>query len=83
MHATFHSPRECGRLPRQVDTITLEEVDRLARQPRSVVISCEWDLNLDQVVEQIWEELDLVRVYTKKKGNPPEFGQPFIMRRGV
>lgn len=41
------------------------------------------DLNLDQVVEQIWEELDLLRVYTKKKGSPPEFGQPSIMRRGV
>lgn len=67
----------------KVDTITIEEVDRLARLPHSVVISCEWDLNVDQVVEQIWEDLDLVRVYTKKKGNPPEFGQPFVMRKGA
>ena len=66
----------------KVDTITLEEVDRLARTPNSIVISCQWDLNLDQVIETIWEELDLVRVYTKKKGQPPDFGQPFIMKRG-
>uniref|UniRef100_A0A7S1HXS2 OBG-type G domain-containing protein n=1 Tax=Eutreptiella gymnastica TaxID=73025 RepID=A0A7S1HXS2_9EUGL len=66
----------------KVDTITIEEVDRLARLPHSLVISCQWDLNLDLVVEQIWEELELVRVYTKKKGNPPEFEKPFIMRKG-
>eukprot|EP00667_Euglena_gracilis_P010807 EG_transcript_11013 len=67
----------------KVDTITIEEIDRLARTPHSVVISCQWDLNLDQVVEQIWEELDLLRVYTKKKGGAPEFGDAVIMRRGA
>eukprot|EP01059_Diplonema_ambulator_P006144 TRINITY_DN15912_c0_g1_i2.p1 TRINITY_DN15912_c0_g1~~TRINITY_DN15912_c0_g1_i2.p1 ORF type:complete len:105 (+),score=23.11 TRINITY_DN15912_c0_g1_i2:394-708(+) len=30
----------------------------------------------------MWEYLDLVRVYTKKKGNPPDFENPFIMRGG-
>jgi ribosome-interacting GTPase 1 len=66
----------------KVDTITLEEVDRLARQPNSVVISCEWDLNLDLLIQKIWDQLDLVRIYTKKKGCGPDFAQPFIMRSG-
>eukprot|EP01006_Ploeotia_vitrea_P026860 TRINITY_DN59784_c0_g1_i1.p1 TRINITY_DN59784_c0_g1~~TRINITY_DN59784_c0_g1_i1.p1 ORF type:complete len:374 (+),score=19.89 TRINITY_DN59784_c0_g1_i1:36-1157(+) len=67
----------------KVDTITIEEVNRLAHMPHSCVISCEWDLNLDVLVEEIWAELDLVRVYTKKKGDPPDFSKPYIMRKGA
>ena len=66
----------------KIDCITLEEVDRLAREPHSVVLSCHWDLNLDGLLDRMWEYLDLVRVYTKKKGSPPDFGQPFIMQSG-
>ncbi len=32
----------------KIDQIPLEEVDRLARQDNTVVVSCETDLNLDQ-----------------------------------
>lgn len=66
----------------KIDTITIEEVDRLAREPDSVVISCEWKLNLDFLVDQIWEYLDLIRVYTKKRGEQPDFTEPCILRRG-
>lgn len=52
----------------KVDTISLEEVDRLARLPHSVVISCELELNFDTLLSQIWEYLSLLRVYTKKRG---------------
>ena len=31
----------------KIDTISMEEVDRIARQPDSVVISCEQELNLN------------------------------------
>jgi ribosome-interacting GTPase 1 len=46
----------------------LEEVDRLARQPHSVVMSCEMNLNLDRLIESVWEYLALLRIYTKKRG---------------
>ena len=52
----------------KVDTISLEEVDRLARLPHSVAISCELELNFDTLLSQIWEYLSLLRVYTKKRG---------------
>lgn len=52
----------------KVDTISLEEVDRLARLPHSVVISCELELNFDTLLREIWEYLSLLRVYTKKRG---------------
>ncbi|KAL9654394.1 hypothetical protein ABK040_010421 [Willaertia magna] len=72
----------CLNVYNKVDTITLEEVDKLARKDDAVVISCNWDLNLDYLVEQIWEHLGLVRVYTKKKGRAPDFSEPVILREG-
>eukprot|EP00659_Diplonema_papillatum_P005728 gene5728-8756_t len=66
----------------KIDQNTLEEVDRLARKPHSTVISCHWDLGIDLLLETIWEHLNLIRIYTKKKGLPPDFSQPFIMKTG-
>ncbi|KAJ4460272.1 putative Developmentally-regulated GTP-binding protein 2 [Paratrimastix pyriformis] len=65
----------------KIDTVTLEEVDRLAREPDSMVVSCEWGLNLDRLVDRIWRQLDLVRIYTKKRAQPPAFNEPLIVRR--
>uniref|UniRef100_A0A915BIM6 Developmentally-regulated GTP-binding protein 2 n=1 Tax=Parascaris univalens TaxID=6257 RepID=A0A915BIM6_PARUN len=68
----------------KIDQISLEEVDRLAHQKHSVVISCEMRLNMDYMIEMIWEYLALIRVYTKKPGNPPDLGPTdgIILRRG-
>jgi len=69
----------------KVDQISIEEIDRLARIPHSVVISCEMKLNMDYMVEKIWEYLALIRVFTKKPGNAPDIGpgDGFILRRGA
>jgi ribosome-interacting GTPase 1 len=53
----------------KIDTISIEDCDELARRPNSVVISVSLKLNLDYLLEQIWDNLDLVRVYTKKVQN--------------
>lgn len=58
----------------KVDQISIEEIDRLARMPHHVVISCEMNLNMDYLLEKMWEYLALVRVYTKKPGNAPDLG---------
>lgn len=63
----------------KIDQISLEEVDEIARKyylnyifikkifrPDSVVISCNYNLNMEFLLEKIWEKLALVRVYTKK-----------------
>ncbi|CAJ0634951.1 11594_t:CDS:10 [Entrophospora sp. SA101] len=67
----------------KIDSITLEELDKLAHEPNSLVISCEMDLNLDFLVDQIWKNLNLLRVYTKKRGEYPDFGSGLIVRRGA
>jgi ribosome-interacting GTPase 1 len=67
-----------------VDTISIEEIDRLARQPNTIVVSCGLKLNLDYLLEQIWAYLQLIRVYTKKRGEPPNLSasNALILRKG-
>lgn len=38
----------------KIDTISLEEVNMLAEQPNTVVISCNLKLNFDGLLEKIW-----------------------------
>lgn len=66
----------------KIDALIIEEVDKLARRPDSLVISCEQDLNLDYFVEQIWEYLGLLRIYTKKRGELPDLENGLIVRAG-
>eukprot|EP01122_Echinamoeba_exundans_P014305 TRINITY_DN6446_c0_g4_i1.p1 TRINITY_DN6446_c0_g4~~TRINITY_DN6446_c0_g4_i1.p1 ORF type:complete len:364 (+),score=70.20 TRINITY_DN6446_c0_g4_i1:1101-2192(+) len=67
----------------KIDRLTLEEVEKFAERDNTVVISCEMDLNLEYLVEVIWQYLNLVRVYTKKRGEPPSLHDPLIMRQGT
>lgn len=45
-------------------------------------MSCEMDLNMDFLVETIWKNLNLLRVYTKKRGEYPDFEGGLIIRAG-
>lgn len=72
----------CLYLYSKIDAVSLEEVDRLAHEPNSVVMSCYLNLNLDYVIDQIWTHLDLCRVYTKRQGNHPDFADPVVLRGG-
>ncbi|KAF8357039.1 hypothetical protein PRIPAC_92034, partial [Pristionchus pacificus] len=69
----------------KIDQISIEEIDRLARKPHHIVISCEMNLNMDYLLECIWDYLALVRIYTKKPGNAPDLGPEdgIILRRGA
>ncbi len=51
----------------------------IAEQPNTVVISCNMKLNFDGLLEKIWEHLDLVRVYTKKAHDAPDFSDPIVL----
>eukprot|EP00911_Craspedida_sp_UC1_P000486 UC1_evm1s367 len=62
------------------DLVTIEECDRLARLPNTVVASCALKLNFEYLVDQIWEYLNLLRIYTKRKGEMPDFEEAVILR---
>jgi len=63
----------------KADACSLEEVDELARKPNSVCISCYMSLGLDYLLERMWDDMGLVRVYTKKTGSKPDFTEPVIL----
>jgi len=63
----------------KIDTLSLEEVDELARKPDSVVISIYMNLNLDVMLQKMWEYMGLIRIYTKRRGQPPDLSVPIVL----
>lgn len=63
----------------KIDLVSLEDVDELARRPDSVVLSVNMKLNIDHLLKQVWDRLQLVRIYTKKRGCAPDFSEPVIL----
>lgn len=70
---------KCLYVYNKVDMCSIEEVDEVARQAMTVPISCFLKLNLDGLLERIWEAMALVRVYTKKVGSKPDFDTPVVL----
>ena len=52
----------------KIDAISIEELDLLDKVPHYVPISAKDEWNFDELMEKIWEYLDLIRIYTKPKG---------------
>ncbi|KAJ7071462.1 P-loop containing nucleoside triphosphate hydrolase protein [Mycena amicta] len=98
----------------KIDAISLEQIDKLAHTPNTVVISCEMvetlyllsgrllkalagsqvrarttaflgaePPSLDYLIERMWAELNLVKVYTKKRGAHPDLNDPICLRKGA
>ncbi|KAA8496793.1 putative GTP-binding protein [Porphyridium purpureum] len=72
----------CLNVVNKIDSVSIEEVDRLARYPHTVVLSCNLRLNVDTLISRIWDDLRLCRVYTKKRGHAPDFTDPLVLRAG-
>lgn len=43
------------------------------------VFSFPKQLNLDRLLAKMWEEMGLVRVYTKPQGQQPDFSDPVVL----
>eukprot|EP00227_Mantoniella_beaufortii_P006988 CAMPEP_0197614644 /NCGR_PEP_ID=MMETSP1326-20131121/59629_1 /TAXON_ID=1155430 /ORGANISM="Genus nov. species nov., Strain RCC2288" /LENGTH=409 /DNA_ID=CAMNT_0043183517 /DNA_START=185 /DNA_END=1414 /DNA_ORIENTATION=+ len=63
----------------KVDVLTIEEVDSLSKRPDSVCISCFLELGYEPLLRRMWDSMGLVRVYTKKTGNKPDFVEPVVL----
>eukprot|EP00611_Tribonema_gayanum_P029328 TRINITY_DN7813_c0_g2_i1.p2 TRINITY_DN7813_c0_g2~~TRINITY_DN7813_c0_g2_i1.p2 ORF type:complete len:342 (-),score=154.42 TRINITY_DN7813_c0_g2_i1:311-1219(-) len=72
---------KCLYVYNKVDMITLEDMDQLARLPNSIVASVYLKLNLEKLLEKMWEYMGLIRVFTKRKGNPPDLAEPVILSK--
>jgi len=69
----------------KIDTITIEEIDKLARMPHSLVGSVAKKYNIGEPLEddllkaKMWEYLGLTRIYTKRKGQQPDLAEPVVL----
>ncbi len=71
---------KCLYVYNKIDSVSVEFLDQLAREPNTAVMSCELDLGIRDVVDRCWRELRLIRVYTKRKGSDPVFDDALIVR---
>lgn len=70
---------KCIYVYNKIDMLDIASVDEIARRPHSVVISVKQKLNSDYLLERLWAAMEVVRVYTKKKGEFPEFKDPLVI----
>ncbi|KAJ2493057.1 GTP-binding protein rbg1 [Coemansia sp. RSA 2050] len=65
----------------KIDQISIEELDLVYKIPHAVPISAHHGWNFDELLEKMWEYLNLVRIYTKPKGQLPDYSAPVVLKR--
>jgi len=65
----------------KIDDITMEELEIMDKIPHYVPISGIKEWGFDDLLETMWEYLDLIRLYTKPKGEIPDYEKPVIVNR--
>uniref|UniRef100_A0A2K6U8B3 Developmentally regulated GTP binding protein 1 n=1 Tax=Saimiri boliviensis boliviensis TaxID=39432 RepID=A0A2K6U8B3_SAIBB len=63
----------------KIDQISTEELDIIYKVPHCVPISVHHRWNFDDLLEKIWDYLKLVRIYTKPKGQLPDYTSPKVL----
>lgn len=63
----------------KIDTITIEELDLLSQVPHYVMIAAGKEWNFDDLLEKCWSYLNMARIYTKPKGQSPDYEQPIVV----
>ncbi|OJT10219.1 hypothetical protein TRAPUB_13324 [Trametes pubescens] len=79
---TDHCGHRRAQVLNKIDAISIEELDLLYRIPMSVPVSSREWWNIDELIDVMWETLNLVRAYTKPRGLAPDYSQPVVLRRG-
>lgn len=70
---------KCLYVYNKIDRLSIEEVDELARKSDSVVISIYMKLNIEYMLQKMWEYLGLIRIYTKPRGQAPDLNIPIVL----
>merc|ERR1712187_1068297 len=69
----------CLYVMNKIDQITIEELDILSDVPHYVPICAHHEWNLDGLADMIWKYMELYRIYTKPKGQIPDYTAPVIL----
>ncbi|KAJ2759249.1 GTP-binding protein rbg1 [Coemansia nantahalensis] len=65
----------------KIDQISIEELDLIYKIPHAVPVSAHHEWNFDELLEKMWDYLNLVRIYTKPKGQLPDYAAPVVLKR--
>lgn len=63
----------------KIDTISIQELDLLSQVPHYVMICAGKEWNFDDLLEKIWSYLNMIRIYTKPKGQIPDYDAPIVV----
>ena len=53
--------------------------DLLARVPHYVPIAAGMEWNFDDLLEKVWQYLAMLRIYTKPRGQIPDYDAPVVV----
>jgi len=67
----------------KIDQLTIEELDIIDQMPHHVPISSFHKWNIDMLMEEIWNYLKMMRIYTKPKGQIPDYEEPVVLHGGL
>ncbi|PVZ99979.1 hypothetical protein BB558_003987 [Smittium angustum] len=67
----------------KIDQISIEELDLIYKIPHAIPISAHHEWNFDEMLEMMWEYLNLARIYTKPKGQLPDYASPVVLKRNA
>lgn len=70
---------KCIYVYNKIDQYCIEDVNEISKDPQNACISIHMELGLDVLLQKIWKMLGMVRVYTKRKGEMPDFQDPIIL----
>jgi ribosome-interacting GTPase 1 len=66
----------------KIDTISIEDVDDITKDPQNACMSVQMRLGIDILLDKIWDQLGLVRIYTKRPRELPDFSEPLVLTMG-
>lgn len=80
----YHNPMSivylsCVVLLNKVDKISIEELEILCRLHNSFPISSFYGWGIEELKDKLWEELNLIRIFPKPKGQ--DIGDPIVLKR--
>ena len=70
---------KCLYVYNKIDTTSIEDVNEISQDPLHAAISVHMQLGLDILLQKVWKALGMVRIYTKRKGEMPDFTEPIIL----
>lgn len=72
---------KCIYVYNKIDMLPLKDIKEIASRDNTIVISSSKSWNLDVLIEYIFQKLEIIRIYTKVRKEPPDFTKPITLTK--